>query len=820
LLIGSPAIWTIPRIKEVTSRHPSQIRSGDEVGLLASAFSQLATKLDLTLNSMQRTTQRLEAILAHAPLGIDLADGDGRLIETNTAFQQITGYSAEELKGMTFLDLTHPDERAHNQELQITLREGALPSYEIEKRYIRKDGGIIWVRVKSSNVDAEHTMGIVEEITEHKEAVEQLRLSETRLRRLIDSNIIGVVIHREDDSIVDVNDAFLSMTGHGREDLANGLRWSDLTPPEYKAAQYAARAERRQNGSFRPYEKKYFRKDGSRIPVMVGGVSTAADEAIVFVIDLTERMKARTELERLARIVETTDEAILSLSLDGRILSWNRGAEKLYGYSANEIIGQNAKVLIPEDRKDEYLHLRKTIESGQSLENYETVRLTKSGEAKNISLTVSPLRDESDQIVGLSSIVRDLTQAKKAQQLEEQFRQSQKLEAVGRLTGGVAHDFNNLLMVISSYTEMLQEQLAPDDRLRRNTQQVLKAAGRAASLTQQLLAFSRKQVLSPVVLDLNAIVDDTAKMLRRMIGEDIELRLLPTKPLWSVKVDPGQMTQVLMNLVINARDAMLQGGKLTIETRNAVVDAQTASLHPGFSPGNYVMVAISDTGTGMTKEVQEHVFEPFFTTKEKGKGTGLGLSTVYGIVQQSGGYIWVYSEVGKGSCFKLYFPTIDEPVVTAASLHTVTSEGRGETIMLVEDEDSVRESVGEYLRGCGYEILEASSGQEALEVVARHIGPIHLLLTDVIMPRMSGPELARKLAAHHRIGVTLYMSGYTDDAIVNHGLLNSGAAFLQKPFSLNTLGMKVGNVLDSLKHPMGGGLRNAALLGGESSPQL
>jgi nitrogen-specific signal transduction histidine kinase/ActR/RegA family two-component response regulator len=396
----------------------------------------------------------------------------------------------------------------------------------------------------------------------------------------------------------------------------------------------------------------------------------------------------------------------------------------------------------------------------------------------------------------MSVIARDLTQEKKAQQLEEQLRQAQKLEAVGRLTGGVAHDFNNLLMVIISYTEMLQDRLASGDGLRKNTEQVLKAAGRATSLTRQMLAFSRKQVLSPQVLDLNAVVDDTAAMLKRLIGEDIELTFFPGIPLWPVKADPGQVTQVLMNLCVNARDAMPNGGKLTIETQNVVIDAQAAGKHPSFSPGNYATIAVSDTGMGMTKEVQERIFEPFFTTKEKGKGTGLGLSTVYGIVKQTGGHIWVYSEVGKGTSFKLYFPKENTPATRVALQSARNVNGRGETILLVEDEDSLRELASSYLGEHGYAVLPASNGREALELADRHNGPIHLLLTDVIMPKIGGPELATALASRRGMA-TLYMSGYTDNAIVNHDVIGSSTAFLQKPFSLNTLGAKVRAVLDS-----------------------
>ena len=369
---------------------------------------------------------------------------------------------------------------------------------------------------------------------------------------------------------------------------------------------------------------------------------------------------------------------------------------------------------------------------------------------------------------------------------------------MGRLAGGVAHDFNNLLMVICSYTEMIQEQLSPEDRLYKNTQQVLKAAQRAASLTQQMLAFSRKQVLSPEVLDLNSVVDDTSKMLKRLIGEDIELVCHSSKDLWRVTADPSQIVQILMNLSVNARDAMPIGGKLTIETRNLTIDAETASKHAGFSPGEYAMIAVSDTGVGMTAEIQARVFEPFFTTKEQGKGTGLGLSTVYGIVKQSGGYIWVYSEPGNGSCFKLYFPRVNKPVAASVPQRVSVAETGRETILVVEDDDSLREVVSEYLRRQGYSIVEAGNGPEALNAVDQHAGPLDLLLTDVIMPKMGGPELAAKIASRKEMAA-IFMSGYTDDAIVNHGFLQADTAFIQKPFSLSALGNKVRQVLDTHK---------------------
>ena len=755
------------------------------------------TDRKLAEEQLRATAERLQKILDQAPIGITLSGYDTRLVETNAAYQRITGYSAEELKGMSFLDYTHPDDRLRNAELVDQLNEQRVSSYRHEKRFIRKDGRTIWVRGTSARLNGEYKIGIVEDISEHKEAVEQLRRSETRLRRLIESNIIGIIVRREAGQILEANDAFLQITGYTREDFADGLNWRELTVPEYEAQDEAMIREMRQLGSVRPYEKEYFRKDGSRVPVMIGGVMTEADEAIAFVFDLTERKKAQVELERLARIVESAEDAVISLSLDGTILSWNKGAERLYGYSQQEMIGASDDILIPADCKVEWTAFKEAVGSGKRLERFKTVRITKMGRAKHVGLTISPIRDEIGRVIGISTIARDRTQIVRAEQTEEQLRLAQRLEALGRLAGGVAHDFNNLLMVISSYAQMMQDRLGPEDKLRRHTQQILKATERAASLTQHMLAFSRKQVLAPQVIDVNNIIEETVKMAKRLIGEDIELEFLPGKPLSAIEADPGQITQVLLNLCVNARDAMPKGGRLTIETQDIEVDSQMAAMHPpAFVPGKYVMLAVTDTGVGMTKEIQERIFEPFFTTKALGQGTGLGLAMVYGVVKQSGGYIWVYSELGCGTCFKLYFPRVEkQPVKT--TLQRDAGEGQGQTILVLEDEEALRKAVCEHLKEHGFEVLEALNGKHALEIAERHPGPIHVLLTDVIMPEMSGPEISARLKRleNRRDTATLYMSGYTGDAIVNHGVLQPGVLFIQKPFSLIALTHKLREVL-------------------------
>ncbi|MGA8618434.1 MAG: ATP-binding protein [Candidatus Sulfotelmatobacter sp.] len=388
--------------------------------------------------------------------------------------------------------------------------------------------------------------------------------------------------------------------------------------------------------------------------------------------------------------------------------------------------------------------------------------------------------------------------------LEQQLQQSQKMEAVGRLAGGVAHDFNNLLMVISGYSEFLLDRLGPDPALRAPAQEIASAAGRASSLTRQLLAFSRKQMLAPKILDLNGVVTENLKMLTRMIGEDIELVMTPAAGLGAVRADAGQIEQVIMNLAVNARDAMPSGGKLTIETSNISLDEEYARFHAPLKPGNYVMLAISDTGAGMDSETQSHIFEPFFTTKGP-KGTGLGLSTVYGIVKQSGGYIWAYSELGKGTTFKIYLPRVAEiaesPAQVAAATESVPIEPGTETILVVEDEANLRYLARQFLEKQGYRVIEAADGAVAMQIAVAHEGVIHLLLTDVIMPGMNGRELAQRISEIRPNTKVLYMSGYTENVIGRNGTLDAGIRLLQKPFTLRDLQSRVREVLDSTPFP-------------------
>jgi len=438
------------------------------------------------------------------------------------------------------------------------------------------------------------------------------------------------------------------------------------------------------------------------------------------------------------------------------------------------------------------------IANGESLSSSFTDNLTKDGRQLTCEWYTTPLKKPDGTFLGIMSMAQDVTDFRRMemerQTKEEQLRQAQKMEAVGQLAGGIAHDFNNLLTAINGYADITLRRLPEIDPLRQNVGEIRKAGLRAASLTRQLLAFSRKQVLQAKILDLNEVVQDIDKMLRRLIGEDIDLVTLPLPELGKVKADPGQIEQILLNLVVNARDAMPRGGKITIETDNAYLDGIYAARHLSVQPGNYVRLSVSDTGVGMDEKIRSQIFEPFFTTKGPGKGTGLGLSTVYGIVKQSGGSIWVYSEPGQGTTFKIYLPRVDEVTELDEPTNTQTVRGTG-TILLVEDEAMVRDLSKAILEDHGYNVLVAENGIEALRVCKDIEEPIDLLITDVVMPEMSGRELTEEFAKLCPQTKVLYMSGYTDDAIVRHGILEQEMPFLQKPFLPDMLAQKAREVL-------------------------
>ena len=506
------------------------------------------------------------------------------------------------------------------------------------------------------------------------------------------------------------------------------------------------------------------------------------------------RAQARAEA-RFRELLEAAPDAILQIDHDDSIVLVNAATERLFGYTREELLGQPVTKLIPERCRDVYTRLRAAClghATSRVMGPEELSARRKNASELFVEMNLSPVQTEAGNLI--TCIIRDIAERK---HLEEQLRQSQKMEAVGRLAGGVAHDFNNLLTIIGGYSQMLLDGLRGKDPARRDLEAVVEAANRASALTRQLLAFSRRQIVQPKVLDLNRLITKMHKMLRPVIGEDIELKLVLKKGLRRVKADPGQLEQVLMNLAVNARDAMPRGGELVIET--AEVDCRESDTGPetDLAPGNYILLVVRDSGHGMDAETRSHIFEPFFTTKGRGKGTGLGLSTVYGIVKQSGGEITVESEVGRGATFRIYLPAFEAPPreTELVSPDHPPAEG-AETILLVEDEAGLRKLAREMLRKQGYRVMEAGGGPEALRVWDRNPDRIDLLLTDVVMPQMSGRQLAEQLRAARPDLKVLYMSGYSHDVIARHGVLDSETAFLQKPFTHDTLGRKVRAVLD------------------------
>jgi PAS domain S-box-containing protein len=558
----------------------------------------------------------------------------------------------------------------------------------VQFRACHQDGSVVWLEATATNMVSESAVGAivgnVRNVTEQKHALDELRLSEARFRRLADSGIVSIVIADVHGNIHDTNDTYLRLIGYTRAELLAGeVRWTNMTPPDRMQSTDQAVEQLKASGFVPPWETEQLRKDGSRVPVLVTVAMLEFPLCIAVVTDLSERKKSEDALRRV----------------------------------------------------------------------------------------------------------------------EEQLRQAQKMEAIGSLAGGVAHDFNNVLSVILSYSELILDDLQGNDPLRGDVEQIQTAGKRAADLTRQLLMFSRQQVIEPKVLDLSALLVGMDKMLRRILGEDIGLVSSPGAALGRVRADPGSIEQVVMNLVVNARDAMPTGGKLTLETSNVELDEGFAREHHAAKPGPYVMLAVSDTGTGMDKATRARIFEPFFTTKEKGKGTGLGLSTVFGIVQQSDGHVWVYSEPGKGTTFKIYLPRVDAAVEEVPARLAVGSLHGSETILLVEDEEQVRAVARGILRKHGYLVLDAGHAGEALLLCEKHPAPIHLLLTDVVMPQMSGPELAKRLIALRPDMKVLCMSGYTDDAALRHGVIESGIAYLQKPLTVESLTRRVREVLDSTRSP-------------------
>jgi two-component system cell cycle sensor histidine kinase/response regulator CckA len=753
---------------------------------------------------------RFKAIFEEAAIGIALVDMEGRPVASNPALRRMLGYSEDELSRMPFTDFTHPDDVAADWDLFSELVEGRRDSYRMEKRYFRKDGSLLWGRLTASLVrctagEPAYAVGMVEDISESKRVEEALGASERRYRALLEQASDAISVADENGNLVEVNPRMCELLGYHEEELL-ALNVDDLVVAEEGGEPLLSFSELRGGHTFM-LERRMRRRDGTLVAVEVGVKMVADGRVLAIVRDVSERKQAeaalRTSEQRYRSLVQTAGGVILCLSPDCRILEFNREAERLHGRSRDELLGESYLELLPAQLRELFADEIRKVLGGAARRGVETVVPAQDGSDRVLLWNLSPLPCGEDLASGVLAIGWDITPRKQAEQAlrasEDQRRQSERLEAVGQLAGGIAHDFNNLLLALRGFGELALDQL---DRgrhdVRAEIEGMLTAAERAASLTGQLLAYSRRQVLNPEIVDLNAIVADTEKLLRRLIGEDIHIVSSHGPELGSVRADRGQLSQVLLNLALNARDAMPEGGRLTIETARADFDKPTATAGVVIPAGPYLRLTVTDTGSGITPELLPHVFEPFFTTKEPGRGTGLGLSTVYGIVKQSNGYITVDSAPGRGAAFTVYLPRVDKPAdPVAPAAANPTPAGGSETILIVEDEPAVREVLRRLLEQQGYNVLTTSNGSEALALHAQHAGTIDLILTDVVMPGMSGFELAQQLTQTGKQPKVLYVSGYSEEAILRHGSLERGAAFLAKTFTTETLKRTVRDLLDS-----------------------
>ncbi|MFA5907274.1 MAG: response regulator [Vicinamibacterales bacterium] len=695
---------------------------------------------------------------------------------------------------------------------------------------IQRNNELSQAQVKLRDINsslAEANRQLLHQILEREQAERALRESEQRLRRVVDNMAAFVGEMTPDGVLVDINQSALDVGGVRREDMV-GQRldqawWFSHSPAVQ--AEIRVDIERALRGEAVRHDVEVRAAGGAHLTIdfMLAPIRDHEGQIIRLIpsaVDISERKQIEKDIrdlndnlerlvtertgalreseERFRQLAQHSSEVVWFISLNPeRTLYVSPAVEKVWGLPADRFYadaGTWAAAIHPEDRS----RVQAAFEAcarGQAPrfeEEYQIVR--PDGSAHWVLDSGAPIRDERGDIIRLSGVARDITERK---DLEAQFLQSQKMESVGQLAGGIAHDFNNLLTVINGTTEFAAENLAEGDPLREDLATIRDAGAKAAALTRQLLAFSRKQIVQPAIVNLNTVVADAEAMLRRVLGEHVTLLVRQDADLASVNADPGQIEQVVMNLAINSRDAMPRGGTLTIETANVVLDESYARTHTGVRPGSHVLLAISDTGIGMDDATRKRIFEPFFTTKGPGKGTGLGMSTSYGIVKQSGGDIWVYSEPGQGTTIKIYLPKASGTPRAGAIARSAPGVGGTETILVVDDDGGIRQIVQRVLGKAGYKVLLAGTGQEALRLLERDDAPVDLVLTDVVMPGMSGRELVDRIGASHRAIKILYTSGYTDDAIVHHGVLDEGVHFISKPYTAAALTRKVREVLDA-----------------------
>ena len=764
--------------------------------------------------TLRESEEKFRYMFDHSTMGKSITFLAGE-VNVNDALCKMLGYEREELIGRRWQDITHLDDVAVTQQFMDQLLSGAASEARFTKRFLHKNGSVVWAELASSLRRNEagqpvYFMTAINDVTERKRAEDELRQSEERFRTYFNNSLVAMAITSPEKGWQLVNDRLCEILGYSRDELSI-LSWASLTHPEDLESEIR-QFNRVVSGEIDTYslEKRFIRKDGSIVDTILSvSVVRNSDGSphyfLAQIQDITERMKAEEALResevRFRTLIENSPVAI-AVDRNSLNLYANKAYLKMFGFERlDEIVGQP----ISDHWSPEWRTFfgKRNLQRSQGLDvppDYEAIAQRKDGSQfpAHIVTTTMDLPDGRTTV----GFVMDLSERKRAEEektkLEHQLQQAQKMESVGRLAGGVAHDFNNMLGVILGYAEIALDQIDPAQPLYDGLKEIQKAAERSANLTQQLLAFARKQTIMPRVLDLNGTIVGMLKMLERMIGENILLKWQPAADLWPVRMDPSQVDQILANLCVNARDAIGDTGKVAIKTENCILDKDFCAVRAGCVPGEYVRLAVSDDGCGMERETLGHVFEPFFTTKGAGVGTGLGLSTVYGTVKQNNGFIYVDSEPGLGTTIAIYLPRHrDKTEAGQAQMEVTGPSKRGqETILLVEDEPAIMKLAAAILKRHGYTALTASTPGEAIRLAREYAGEIHLLMTDVIMPEMNGRDLANNLLSLYPYLKLLFMSGYTADVIAHHCVLEEGVGFIQKPFSAQNLANKVKEVLD------------------------